>query len=38
MNDNRQWGDYIEDISDAVQSIGEFVRDMTYDEFIFILG
>ncbi len=34
MNINRQWGDYIEDISDAVQSIEEFVSDMTYEEFI----
>ena len=33
--DNRQWGDYAEDILDAVESIEEFIRDMTYDKFIY---
>lgn len=31
---NRQWGDYLEDILEAVKSIEEFIQGMTVDEFI----
>ena len=34
MNDQRQWGDYIEDILNAVESIEEFILDMGFEEFI----
>jgi uncharacterized protein with HEPN domain len=31
---DRQWGDYLEDILEAVESIEEFIQGMTADEFI----
>jgi uncharacterized protein with HEPN domain len=34
MNNQRQWGDYIEDILNAVESIEEFILDMGFEEFI----
>ncbi len=29
---DRQWGDYIEDIADAIKSIEEFIENMEFDE------
>ena len=29
----RQWGDYLEDILEAIESIEEFIQGMTIDEF-----
>lgn len=29
----RRWGDYLEDIFEAIESIDEFIRGMTYEEF-----
>lgn len=34
MSDRRQWGDFMEDILDAVESIDEFILDMGYEEFV----
>ena len=33
-SDDRQWGDYIEDIADAIKSIEEFIENMEFEEFV----
>lgn len=31
---DRQWGDFIDDIIDAIEAIEEFIQGITYDEFV----
>ncbi len=34
MNSNRVYSDYLEDILDAIIKAADFIKDMTFDDFV----